>query len=105
MFPGPHSTIYRNEEGEVLGWSNETDYEPDQDLLDEQWERTHCLDCGERNDECKCDLLCESCQQFTINLETDECDNAGCSSNIPDCPRGCGELAHHGPCNPHEQGD
>jgi hypothetical protein len=28
-FPNAHSTVYRNEEGEVLGWSDETSYEPE----------------------------------------------------------------------------
>lgn len=28
-FPNAHSTVYRNEEGEVLGWSDETQYEPE----------------------------------------------------------------------------
>lgn len=29
MFPTAHSTIYRNEAGEPLGWSDESSYEPD----------------------------------------------------------------------------
>jgi hypothetical protein len=29
MFPTAGSSIYRNEEGEVLGWSDETSYEPE----------------------------------------------------------------------------
>lgn len=29
MFPNAHSNIYRNKEGEVLGWSDETSYEPE----------------------------------------------------------------------------
>ncbi len=28
-FPTAHSTVYRNAEGEPLGWSDETYYEPD----------------------------------------------------------------------------
>lgn len=29
MFPGAGATIYRNEAGEVLGWSDESSYEPE----------------------------------------------------------------------------
>lgn len=35
MFPTAGSHIYRNEEGEVLGWSDETQYEPE-----------YCDECG-----------------------------------------------------------
>lgn len=28
-FPNAHSQVYRNEMGEVLGWDNETSYEPE----------------------------------------------------------------------------
>jgi hypothetical protein len=28
-FPNAHSQIYRNAEGEVLGWSDKTSYEPE----------------------------------------------------------------------------
>lgn len=27
MFPGPHATVYYNEAGEPLGWSDESSYE------------------------------------------------------------------------------
>lgn len=30
-FPGPHDTVYYNEAGEPIGWSNETLYEPEPD--------------------------------------------------------------------------
>jgi len=29
MFPTAHSTIYRNDAGEVIGWSDESYYEPE----------------------------------------------------------------------------
>jgi hypothetical protein len=28
MFPGAHATVYRNEDGEPIGWSDESYYEP-----------------------------------------------------------------------------
>ena len=31
MFPGPNATVYRNEDGEPIGWSDESYYEPDPD--------------------------------------------------------------------------
>lgn len=30
-FPGANATIYRNEAGEPIGWSDESYYEPDPD--------------------------------------------------------------------------
>lgn len=31
MFPTAHSTVYRNEAGEPLGWSDESGYDPRED--------------------------------------------------------------------------
>jgi hypothetical protein len=36
MFPTAYSTVYRNAEGEVTGWSDESSYEPEpEDDLDD----------------------------------------------------------------------
>jgi hypothetical protein len=50
-FPGSHSQIYRNEEGEVIGWDNpqyfEPEYDPDEylplDLHDEEDDESDVL--------------------------------------------------------------
>lgn len=39
MFPGPNATVYYNEAGEPLGWSDESYYEPDPDEFEEQYAR------------------------------------------------------------------
>jgi hypothetical protein len=36
-FPGPYAEIYRNEEGEVLGWDNNYPSEPDWDDRLDEW--------------------------------------------------------------------
>lgn len=35
MFPGPNATVYYNEAGEPLGWSDETYFEPE--LPEDEW--------------------------------------------------------------------
>ena len=47
MFPTAHSTIYYNEEGEVLGWSDDSYYEP-------EW-CAHCGDQGHSEISCTAD--------------------------------------------------
>ena len=37
MFPTASSTIYRNEDGEVLGWDNDYGYEPDYDPYEDHY--------------------------------------------------------------------
>lgn len=57
MFPTNHSRIYRNEEGEVLGWDNESSFEPEYDpdlYLDPgyDWCAEHeQANCGEDHDD------------------------------------------------------
>lgn len=47
-FPGPHATVYYNEAGEPLGWSDESGYEPDPDNdWEHDWEDIPiCAGCG-----------------------------------------------------------
>jgi hypothetical protein len=37
MFPNAHSSVYCNEEGEVLGWDNTYYDEPDYDSFYDEW--------------------------------------------------------------------
>jgi hypothetical protein len=84
MFPGPYSTVIRNEAGEPVGFDTNypEDNEPDYDELDRQWEKKHCIDCGELHHECKCDRYCADCGEFSLSeLDPDECENKECPSH------------------------
>ena len=52
MFPTAHSVIYRNEEGEVLGWDNPS---PTDEWYDPDEYMRFCPECDEPDDECVCD--------------------------------------------------
>ena len=54
MFPTAYSNIYRNESGEVIGWDNDYDYEPDPDDFYDSWgdePESWCKRCGEEGHE------------------------------------------------------
>jgi hypothetical protein len=57
MFPTAGSHIYRNEEGEVLGWSDETSYEPE-----------YCDMCGTNHS------MSQDCPDYD---DMDDCDDEG----------------------------
>lgn len=83
MFPTAHSTIIRNEDGEVLGWDNTYyDEAPDQDLFyddEEDFEDIDPATC-EHGDRTQIDLrtgrphLEEMPTEDAIRWECDRCD-------------------------------
>lgn len=87
MFPGAGATVYRNEAGEPTGWSYENyDEPPDPEEMEREWERTHCVDCGQQHAVCVCDRYCSSCGEHTLldtGTTTEMCSNPECPSNQP----------------------
>lgn len=57
MFPTATSTVYRNEDGEVLGWDNDYGFEPEYDEYDGYYEpdEDECQGCGQYVSYCKCE--------------------------------------------------
>jgi hypothetical protein len=43
-FPGPYATVYHNEAGEPIGWSDESSYEPEFDEFDVDVDDDDCED-------------------------------------------------------------
>lgn len=52
MFPTATSTVYRNEDGEVLGWDNDYGFEPEYDYDPDDDE---CYGCGDSVSHCVCE--------------------------------------------------
>jgi hypothetical protein len=66
MFPTAHSTVYYNEAGEPLGWSDESSYDPTGDEYggpDEDYPTDEDYDPSEDDDieEVRDDFLCTNC--------------------------------------------
>ena len=63
MFPTSGSHIYRNDEGEVLGWDNESSYEPE-----------YCGNCGGNHSEYNCpyDDFDEDAEEYDDDEDEDQ---------------------------------